>query len=82
MSDDNVPDDNVVELNLITKLDIPVERVLKNVPRDLDFVIVIGEEEDGTVYFASSKASGPDVLWAMEKAKLALLNVSAADIES
>jgi hypothetical protein len=44
----------------------------------LAYVIIIGETDDGEFYFASSKASGPDVLWDLEKAKLVLLQEGGA----
>jgi hypothetical protein len=67
---------DVIMLDMVTRLDIPVERVLENA-KDLvkDTVVVIGWDEDGGLYFASSKADGGDVLWLLEKAKQALLEV-------
>lgn len=75
MSDD---DDNVVELGVATRLNIPAERVLANATDALyeaKGVVVIGWDKDGEFYFASSIADGGDVLWLMEHAKLALLGV-------
>lgn len=68
-------DSNVVELHNITRLDIPAERVLDAAPRDLDGAVVIGWEADGSLYFASSIASGPEVLWLLELAKRELMTV-------
>ena len=67
--------DNVVQLPVVTRLDIPVERVLNNAPRDLQSVIVIGYTADGNFYFCSSRASGPDVLWDLHVAAKRLLEV-------
>lgn len=70
---------NVINLPVVTRLDIPSERVLAEaVKEDLEFVVVIGETKDGGFYFASSKASGPDILWQLEQAKLALLHAGGA----
>jgi len=67
--------DNVIPLGNITRLDIPVDRVLDAAKEDIsDRVVVLGWDKDGELYFASSFADGGEVLWLMEKAKLALLN--------
>ena len=68
--------ENVTVLPVITKLPIPVERVIDGA-RDatLQSVTVIGETPDGKFYFASSIPDGPNVLWALEQAKNRLLNV-------
>lgn len=65
---------NVVELDLITKLDIPVERILRRASEaGLTEVVVIGFDADGGEYFASSVSDGGGVLWHLERAKLKLL---------
>lgn len=64
----------ILELDLITRLDIPTERVLRGATNiDLEKVVVMGYEADGTIYFASSMADGGDVLWLLEKCKKLLL---------
>jgi len=66
----------VIELNTITYLDIPAERVLNSaLKKDLESAVVLGYDKEGNFYFASSIANGPDVLWLMEKLKLELLTV-------
>lgn len=68
---------NVVELDVVTSLDIPVERVLEQAAKaKLTEVTVVGYTEDGDFYFASSQADGGDVLWALEQAKLDLFRVA------
>jgi hypothetical protein len=65
---------NVVILPVVTRLDIPVERVLNTaLAADLDGVVVIGKQKDGYYYFSSSIADGGDVLWQLEWAKAALM---------
>lgn len=67
---------NVVELNNVTRLDLPPKRILKKAKEaDLETIIIIGVTTDGELYFASSAADGGDVLWWMEKAKKALLEI-------
>ena len=40
-----------------------------------DGVVVLGFDDDGELCFASSIADGGTVIWLLEQAKLALLNV-------
>ena len=66
----------VVNLEQITRLDLPPERIINNAPvTELESVVLIGWKGDGDFYFASSIANGPDVLWLMELAKKKLLEV-------
>lgn len=67
---------NVVTLRNITRLDIPAERVLSEaLAEDLKSAIVVGLDENGDFYFASSFADGGDVLWWLEIAKKRLLDI-------
>ena len=64
----------IIELDIVTSLDIPVERILRKASEaGLESVVVIGWDEDGDLYFASSVASGPEVVWLLEKTKANLL---------
>jgi hypothetical protein len=66
--------DNVVILPVVTRLNIPPERVLNDaLAADLDGAVVIGQRKDGSYYFSSSIADGGDVLWLLEWAKVALM---------
>ena len=71
--------DNVVLFNGITSLDLPADRVLESMPKDLSSVVIVGYDAEGEFYFASSIAGGPETLWLLEQAKLALLNVRLDD---
>lgn len=67
---------NVVVLPVVTRLDIPPGRVLEAASAaNLTEVVVVGIDEDGEEYFATSQASGPAVLWHLERAKLRLLRM-------
>jgi hypothetical protein len=67
---------DVVDLPVITSLDIPAERVLrKALDADLECAVVIGFDKDGNLYVSSSKADGGDVLWLLEGAKKMLLEI-------
>ena len=66
----------VVELECVTSLDLPVERILRKAGEaDLEQAVVIGWTKDGDPYFASSCADGPEILWLIELTKLRLLTV-------
>ncbi|WP_040306027.1 hypothetical protein [Ahrensia sp. R2A130] len=66
---------NVIPLGNVTSLDIPTDRVLENAKGTCsDGVVVMGFDDDGVLYFASSIADGGEVLWLMEKCKAALLD--------
>ena len=68
---------NVTVLPVITTLDVEAERVLKAaLESELKTCIIIGERADGELYFAATVADGGDVLWWIEKAKLALMGVT------
>jgi len=68
--------DNVVELECVTTLPIPVERVIRKAGEaNLSSVVVIGWEPDGGFYFASNDPSGPECLWLLELAKKRLLEL-------
>lgn len=68
--------DKVTVLPVITTLDIPTERILNAaISAELQNCFVVGVDKDGELYFASSMADGGSVLWWMEKAKVALLDI-------
>lgn len=67
---------DVVILPVETTLDIPADRVLTGaMSANLTGAVVIGWDERGDFYFASSLADGGNVLWLMEQAKIRLLEV-------
>ena len=68
--------DNVVMLDVVTKLDVPPERILQEALKaNPQSVVIIGYDSDGEEYFASSVADGGTVLWMLERAKNKLLAV-------
>lgn len=69
----------VIPLHCVTSLDLPVERVLEAAKEQLEGVVLLGYTHDGEMYFASTYADGGEVLWLLEKCKLALLNVGVED---
>lgn len=70
----------VVELRTVTRLDLPVERIINGASKaGLTEVIVIGFDADGEFYFAANKASGADALWLLETAKRRLMALADDD---
>jgi hypothetical protein len=66
----------VVTFTGITPFDLPADRVLADATaRGLKSVVVIGYEEDGGEFFASSIADGADVLWLLERTKHKLMKI-------
>lgn len=66
---------NVVELPVLTRLNIPAERVLNTaLERNLDSVIILGYDKEGGEYMSSSMASGPEIIWLMERLKHILIS--------
>jgi len=59
----------------LTKLDIPVDRILEGVKGKLDSVVILGYDKDEDEYFASSIADGGEVLWLLERCKIALMGM-------
>jgi hypothetical protein len=66
----------VVNLDQITRLDLPPERVLNGaLAKDLDVAIVVGITKEGEFYFSGSLADGSETLWWLEIAKKRLLEI-------
>ena len=67
--------DNVIPLGGITRLDLPADRILESAKGKMQGVVLLGFDDDGDLYFASSYADGGDVVWLLEMAKKKLLEV-------
>lgn len=67
--------DNVIPLGVVTRLDLPPDRILSEAIGKLEGVVLIGWDLDGEIYKASSIADGGEVLWLLERTKAALLEV-------
>ena len=80
MSDDEYDqeeDSTVVYLDKSTTLPIPVSRVLQGaLEKNLDMVVVLGYEQDGTPYAAASTGDGREILWVVASFQHDLLNGS------
>ena len=66
---------NVTILPIVSRLDIPVAKVIEGATdADLQEIVVLGYRRDGSEFFASSQADGSEVLWLLERFKLQLLD--------
>jgi len=63
--------------NRVSYLDLPPNQILDAARDELECVVVLGYDNDGQEYFATSLADGGDVLWLLERCKVALF--AAAD---
>ena len=70
---------NVVILDLVTRLDVPADRVLEAAIGQLTEVVITGFDKEGNEYFASSVADGGSTLWHLERAKYKLLRLADED---
>ena len=71
----------VIQLDTMTYLDLPPDRILESAKEKLSGVVVLGwvDNEQEDLYFASSIADGADVLWLLEKCKQQLMNFDGGD---
>lgn len=61
---------NVIDLPVLTCLDIPVEKICDKAKAAIpEHVVIVGWDNDGDFYFASSKSDGAECLWLLEIAK-------------
>lgn len=69
----------VIPLGNITKLDLPVDRILEAAKGELEGVVLLGYDKEGEFYFASTYADGGDVLWLLENLKKQLLEIAGEE---
>ena len=65
----------VIPLGNVTKLDLPVDRILEAAKGSLEGVVLMGYDKEGEYYFASTYADGGEVLWLLENLKKRLLEI-------
>lgn len=67
---------DVVNFPKPTRLNLPVERVMKLADEaNLIGCVIVGVNADGEEFFASTYADGGDALWRLARAQKALLEV-------
>jgi len=67
----------VIPLGMVTRLDLPVERVLEQAKGQMDHVVLMGWDKEGELYFASTFADGGEVMWLLEACKARLLRAGS-----
>jgi hypothetical protein len=65
----------VINLPVVTTLDLQPDRLLEAAVGELEGVVIIGFKKDGSEYFASSYADGGPIVWLLERSKLKLLRM-------
>lgn len=56
-------DDNVINLEVLTTVEIPLDKVLEGAKDNVkENLIVLGWDEDGDMYFAASDCKKSDIL--------------------
>ena len=58
-----------------TYADIDPDKVLTGALGKLNEVVIVGYEADGSFYFASTRADGPQTLWLLAQAQKRLLEI-------
>lgn len=64
---------NVVTLPVVTRLNLNADRTLESLIGKLEGFVVAGYDVDGIEFFSTTYADGGDVLWLLERCKMALL---------
>ena len=59
----------IIPIGGVTKLDLPVDRILENSKGQYEGLVLIGFNKDGEVIAASTYADGGMVLWLLEACK-------------
>jgi len=64
----------IIPIGGVTKLDLPADRILEAAKGKLEGVVLIGFDDDGEVYTASSYADGGTVMWLLEMCKQRMMD--------
>lgn len=70
-----VKTDNVRIFPGITPYSLDPDIMLNKAVGQTKAVVIVGWDHDGELFFSSSEPGGPEVLWLLEKAKQALLEI-------
>jgi len=65
---------NVVQLPVVTRLNLDADRTLENLAGKLEGFVLAGYDKDGNEFFSSTYADGGDALWLLKRCEMALLN--------
>ena len=64
----------IIPFSGVTKLDMPPDVILEQAKGQLEGVLIIGYDNEGGLYTASSYADGGTALWLLEQTKHRLLH--------
>lgn len=68
--------DNVIFGKFITTLNTDPQRALEAaIEKRLKSVVIVGHDEDGDLYFASSQADSGEVVWYLQRAQYELFKM-------
>ena len=65
----------VIIAPVITKLNIPADRILQAAIGEMDECVIIGTDKDGNDYFASNRSDAGTVIYHCERAKHRLMQI-------
>lgn len=68
--------DKVEQLHAFTTMDIPADRVLEGAIGKLTGAVVIGWDEQGELYIATSLGAEAETLWLLEKGRQYLMDLA------
>jgi hypothetical protein len=66
-------EDNVTQLKTYTTRELDPDKVLKAAIGEVNPVLIVGEDKEGSLYMASSVADKGEILLLLERARLFLL---------
>ena len=67
---------DIVPFGGVTRLNLDPDKVLQSAIGEMTEVVICGLDKDGNRYFASTQADGGEVLWHLERARWALMQMS------
>lgn len=68
----------VVPFTGSSRIDWPPDELLQEAMGKLKRVVIIGYDNEGNEYFASSFASMPEIAWSLDRVKAELINSSGS----
>jgi hypothetical protein len=66
---------DVIDLNMITRLDVDPDKMLSKAIGKLEEVVILGTTKEGDEYFASSRAAADVPIYLCERAKHRLMKL-------
>jgi hypothetical protein len=65
---------NVVNLPVVTRLNLNADRTLESLIGKLEGFVLAGYDREGIEFFSSTYADGGDALWLLKRCEMALLS--------